>query len=211
MKRRILVLFIFLFTASIWMTSAQAASGTFSFLHSLDFFPYDNVAASNLASYANGAGYYTMVIQRPSNVYGINSYFQNTKNVYISTHGEYSGGKLILTQLGAEYNSNNVVSSLSNPLIYLSACYAAKTNSTSGNLCSKLVNSGVGCVISYSDEVDLYTSRYFEDVFFEKTLEDGYSILASFGMAISNTVSLFGQTTTTSSCEIFGNPNRYID
>lgn len=155
-----------------------------SFIHSEDCFEGDRDFVDGHRSTFQSKGYPAILLDRPTAVYGLQQHFKNSESVFISCHGDKNGGELVLVS-GSSLSSSvfkptDVPVNMECKLAYLSACKSACKNTATGkNLCSTLISNGYKTAIGYTDNVDIWYSRIYEEVFY-LYLTDGMSVYEAF-------------------------------
>lgn len=149
-----------------------------SFIRSDDLFPGDEVFVSGHCSTLSSQGYPTILLDRPTMVYGLQQHLKYSESIFISCHGR--PGELVLlsgsTLSSAVFRPTDVPADMECRIAYLSACYSACKNEKTGkNLCSTLIDNGYQAVIGYTSDVDIRSSRIFEEAFYYY-LSDGASV-----------------------------------
>lgn len=179
-SRKVLVIilsFILLFPA----VRVDATMGNVnSFIHSEDCFEGDRDFVDGHRSTFQSKGYSAILLDRPTVIYGLQQHLKNSESVFISCHGDENGGELVLIP-GSSLSSSvfkpaDVPVNMECKLAYLSACKSACKNTATGkNLCSTLINNGYKAAMGYTDNVDIWYSRIYEEVFY-LYLTDGMSV-----------------------------------
>lgn len=170
-KNKILIL-AFLFILMLSIIRVDATMGNInSFIYSSDYFYGDYSGVNNIAQCFRNKGISAEMMERPKSVYGMQQYFKYSESVYISTHGILEGGVLVLD--GDEisptlmFKASDVPKDMECKLVYMSACYSAKTSTdTRKNLCSAFISNGYKAAIGYTDSVSNTVSKDFEREFY---------------------------------------------
>lgn len=186
-KNKILI-FIMSFILLLPVIRVDATIGNINtFIYSNDYFYGDYEGVNNIAQCFRSKGISAEMTERPKIIYGVQQYFRYSESIYISTHGLSEGGVLVLDDSNASkqvlFDYSNVPTNMECKLAYLSACYSAKTNtSTRKNLCSTLISNGYQAAIGYTDQVSNTVSKEFEREFYSH-LSKGESVYSSLNSA----------------------------
>lgn len=164
----ILLLLVFLFQT----TSVGATIGNKGiFLYSSDYFSNDRIFVDKLAMYFRLSEHSTLTENRPKVVYGMRQHMKNSESIYISCHGRYEGGVMILdtgsSSDSAVFGAADVPIGTDCKLVYLSVCYGSKNNTSTGkNLCGTLISNGYKAAVGYDKSVSVKNSRIYEEAFY---------------------------------------------
>lgn len=189
-------------------TKVSATLGNIeSLVYSDDEFDDDKSFATSLKSTFATGGLKASLWTRPASEYGINSIMSNSDCTYISAQGSSDGSVIELKKNSVYYRPDNVVKGMNGNLVFLSVCYGAKTDSSSGaNLCSTIVNRGYRAAIGYKAEVGVEECRAFEKEFFYNWVVEKKYLLPAFTTARDYVSSRYGSSNAVvTSAAYFGN------
>ncbi len=199
MRKKILIatlnIIVIMWISILSCSNVSATIGnTETFVYSNDFFSGDYYHLLEMGGYFTNEGKSVNYIARPKLAYGLNSILTNSDCTHISTHGMSAGSKLVLdNDPYVYYMPSNVPTQMNCNLAFISACYGAKTNtSTNTNLCSTLVSRGYKTVIGYKEEVGVQSSRVLEDTFYKNWITYGKPASAALSTARSYASSVYG-------------------
>ncbi len=202
-KMFILAIFCILISMPVF---AYAANVKASFIYSDDYFLNDEEHSKMLQSYFTTKGYSTNLETRPTIVYGLNQHLIHYKAVFLSSHGLQEGSKVVLKN-GVYYGPDDITTDVGAEFVFVSACYSAKTNIHSNkNLCSTLIANGAKAAIGYEDTVYVSSSRYYENIFYQKFIGLGGNAAWAYVQAQTQTRDEYGSSdTVVTSVKFFGN------
>lgn len=193
------------------ITSVSFAYDRSNAFHSNDYFTNDLQYVNSIQSYFDTYGMFTSVAIRPNVIYGWNYVIGISTYFFVSTHGSSDGSNLKISDTG-RYKSENVSTNHCR-IAFLSACYSAKTNTTSGNnLCQTFVNNGAEAAIGYNALVTTSHTRVFETQFYYNYVSNEYSLATSKANALVYVNNMFGSSCNLSSAtKTFGDTTICID